>query len=72
MVMSWLMNSMINDIGKNFLLYGTTKEIWDATKEAHSINENTSEFFEVESILYDLYQGDMSVTQYFNTLTCHW
>ena len=25
MVMSWLINSMNNDIGENFLLYGTTK-----------------------------------------------
>ena len=26
MVMPWLINSMINDIGENFLLDGTTKE----------------------------------------------
>ncbi|KAM7461081.1 hypothetical protein LguiA_029202 [Lonicera macranthoides] len=32
MVMSWLINSMNNDIGENFLLYETTKEIWDAAR----------------------------------------
>ena len=26
-VMSWLINSMINKVGENFLLHGTTKEI---------------------------------------------
>lgn len=33
MVMSWLINSMTNDIGENFLLYGTAKEIWDAARK---------------------------------------
>ena len=72
MVMSWLINSMNNDIGENFLLYRTAREIWEATKEAYSNNENTSELFEIESILHDLRQGELSVTQYFNTLTRHW
>lgn len=72
MVMSWLMNSMTNEIGENFLLYETAKEIWDAVKETYFNNENTSLLFEVESILHDLRQGNMSVTQYFNTLTRHW
>ena len=48
MVMSWLINSMNNDIGENFLLYRTAREIWEATKEACSNNENTSELFEIE------------------------
>ena len=43
MVMSWLNNSMNNDIGENFLLYGTAKEILDAAKETYSDNENTAE-----------------------------
>lgn len=69
MVMSWLINSMMNEIGENFLLYGTAKEIWDAAKEAYYSFDNTSEMFSVESILHDLRQGDLTVTQYFSTLT---
>nr|CAN64661.1 hypothetical protein VITISV_034785 [Vitis vinifera] len=45
MIMSWLINSMNNDIGENFLLFGTTKDIWDATKETYSSSKNTSELF---------------------------
>lgn len=41
MVMSWLINSMNNDIGENFLLYGTTKEIWDVAREMYSSSKNT-------------------------------
>ncbi|XP_024024880.1 uncharacterized protein LOC112092581 [Morus notabilis] len=61
MVMSWLINSMINDIGENFLLYSTAKEIWDATKDTYSSKENTSELFGVETILHDLRQGETSL-----------
>ncbi|RVX10632.1 hypothetical protein CK203_016941 [Vitis vinifera] len=63
---------MTNDIGENFLLYGTAKEIWDAAKETYSNNENTSELFEVESVLHDFRQGELTVTQYFNTLNRYW
>ncbi|RVW94161.1 Retrovirus-related Pol polyprotein from transposon RE1 [Vitis vinifera] len=69
MIMSWLINSMNNDIGENFLLFGTAKDIWDATKETYSSSENTSELFQVESALHDFRQGEQSVTQYYNTLT---
>lgn len=72
MVMSWLINSMTNEIGENFLLYGTAREFWEAVRETYSNKENTSELFEIESILHDLQQGDMTVTQYFNTLTRYW
>ena len=70
--MSWLINSMTNDTGENFLLYGTAKEIWDTAKETYSNNENTSELFEVESVLHDFHQGESTVTRYFNTLNRYW
>nr|CAN83808.1 hypothetical protein VITISV_026963 [Vitis vinifera] len=56
MVMSWLINSMTNDIGENFMYYGTAKEIWDATRETYSNIDNTSTIFEIKSILQDLRQ----------------
>ncbi|XP_024030846.1 uncharacterized protein LOC112094389 [Morus notabilis] len=71
-IMSWLVNSMNVDIGENFLLYETAQEIWEAVRETYSSSENTSELFAIESILHDLRQGDLAVTQYFNTLTRHW
>lgn len=72
MVASWLVNSMTNNIGENFLLYDATKEIREAVKETYSANENTTELFEIKSIQHDLRQGDMHVTQYFNLPTRHW
>ena len=72
MVMSWLINSMNDDIGENFLLYETATEIWEAAKETYSSNDNTSELFGIESILHDLQQRELNVTQYFNSLMRHW
>nr|GMD39400.1 Retrovirus-related Pol polyprotein from transposon RE1 [Ipomoea batatas] len=72
MIMSWLINSMNNDIGEIFLLFETAQEIWDAAKETYSSSENTSELFRVESTLHDFRQGEQSVTQYYNTLTRYW
>ena len=72
MVMSWLINSMNNNIGENFLLYKTTKEIQDAARKTYSDSENTIELFEIEGILHDLHQVDLLVTEYFNLLTRNW
>ena len=63
---------MTNEISKNFLLYSTAHEIWDATKEFYSSKENTLEIYEVETNLRDLRRGDLSVTQYYNMLTRYW
>lgn len=61
MIKSWLISSMNNDIGENFLLYTTAKELWDAVKDSYSSSENTSELFAIKAALYDLRQDDTSV-----------
>ena len=71
-VMSWLLNTMTNEIGENFMFYDTAKEIWDAVKETYSNVDNTYVVFEIKSILHDLRQGESSVTEYFNILNKHW
>lgn len=72
LVMSWLLNTMTNEVGENFMYYNTAKEIWDAAKETYSNVDNTSAIFEIKSLLNDLRQGDLTVTEYFNTLTRYW
>ena len=72
MVMSWLINSMTNETGENFMYYKSAKEIWDAAKETYSNKDNTSEVFEIEGTLHDLRQGELSVTEYFNFLNKLW
>ena len=70
-VRSWLINSMNTEMGENFMYYKTAREMWDAVKRSYSNRENTSEIFRLKGILNDLHQGELSVTEYFNTLSCH-
>ncbi|KAF7812092.1 Retrovirus-related Pol polyprotein from transposon RE1 [Senna tora] len=72
MVMSWLINSMTTEIGDNFLLYTTAHDIWEAARESYSTHEKSAEIFEVESVLHNLNQGDMTVHQYHNSLIRCW
>lgn len=61
LVMSWLLNTMTNEIGENFLYYDTAKEMWDAVNETYSNVDNTSAIFEIKSLLHDLRQGEYLV-----------
>ncbi|XP_024031772.1 uncharacterized protein LOC112094608 [Morus notabilis] len=45
MVMSWLISSMTTEIGGNFLLYSTARDIWEAARETYSSSENTLNYF---------------------------
>ncbi|KAK1587896.1 hypothetical protein Q3G72_018028 [Acer saccharum] len=49
MVMSWLINSINNEISEDFMFYETAKEIRDAVKETYSNNKNTVELFAIKS-----------------------
>ncbi|GAV57857.1 UBN2_3 domain-containing protein, partial [Cephalotus follicularis] len=72
MVMFWLLNSMRNEMGENFMYYQTAEEIWDATRETYSNKDNTFIVFEIKRILHDLRQGEMTITDYFIALTRYW
>lgn len=62
LVMSWLLSSMTNEAGENFMYYDTAAEIWNAAKETYSNIDNTSAIFEIKSLLHDLRQGDSPIT----------
>ena len=61
MVMFWLLNSMTNEIGENFMYYKTAKDIWDTARETYSNKDNTSAIFKIKGILHDLRKGESSV-----------
>lgn len=71
MVISWLIISLTLDIGENFLLYPTTKVIWEAARDTYSSKDCTAELFEIKS-LHEFKQGDALVTQYLTMLIRYW
>lgn len=62
MVMCWLITSITPNIGENFLLYPTTKDIWEAARDMYSFKKKITELFETESILHEFKLGDGTVT----------
>lgn len=72
MIMSWILGSMIPEVGNTFMLYQTAAKIWKATKEMYSKRDNISELYELETQLRDFKQGDQSVSQFFSSISQIW
>ncbi|CAN0910966.1 Retrovirus-related Pol polyprotein from transposon TNT 1-94 [Linum grandiflorum] len=72
LVRTWLINSMKPNIGENYILHPSAKAIWDAAKSTYSTVDNSSAMFKIEQQLFQLQQGEMDVTEYFNLLGHHW
>ncbi|CAL5432783.1 unnamed protein product [Camellia sinensis] len=72
MVMTWLVNSMEEDISSNYMCYTTAQELWDNVNQMYSDLGNQSQVFELTLKLGDIRQGDDSVTKYFNSLKRLW
>ena len=71
-VMTWLCNSMTDEISESYLLADTAKEIWDAAKRTYSSMNNTAALLQLKRQLRDLQQREMTVTQYYSTLQRIW
>ena len=47
MVMTWLVNSMDEDISSNYLCYSMAKELWDNVNQMYSDLGNQSQVYEL-------------------------
>jgi hypothetical protein len=72
MVMTWLVNSMEEDISSNYMCYPTTQELWENVNHMYSDLGNQSQMFELTLKLGEMRQGEDSVTKYFNSLKRVW
>ena len=72
MVMTWLVNSMEEDISSNYMCYPTAKELWDNVNQMYSDLENQSQIFELNLKLSDIKQGEDTITKYFTSLKRIW
>ena len=48
-VMAWLLNSMEENIGENYMYYSTAKELWEAMNRVFSDLENSTQMFELRN-----------------------
>ncbi|XP_057948387.1 uncharacterized protein LOC131144058 [Malania oleifera] len=62
MVTAWLVNSMQPSIGKIYLFFPITNEVWDAVREAYSDVESYSLIFEIKTQLWQMRQGELDLS----------
>ena len=72
MIMTWLVNSMEEEIQANYLCYSTAKELWDNVTYMYSDIGNQSQVYELTLKLGEINQGEDSVTKYFHSLKRLW
>ena len=72
MIMTWLVNSMEEDIGSNYMCYSTAKELWDSINEMYPDVSNKSQVYELTLRIGEIKQGGESITKYFNNLKRIW
>ncbi|RVW76413.1 hypothetical protein CK203_056591 [Vitis vinifera] len=72
MVMTWLVNSMEEDINSNYMCYPTAQELWENVNQMYSDLGNQSQIFELTLKLGEIRQGEDNVTKYFNSLKRIW
>ncbi|RVW72934.1 hypothetical protein CK203_053082 [Vitis vinifera] len=72
MVMTWLVNSMEEDISSNYMCYPTVQEPWENVNQMYSDLGNQSQIFELTLKLGEIRQGEDNVTKYFNSLKRIW
>ena len=68
MVMTWIVNSMEEDIKESYLYYSTVKEMWDALTLAYLDIKNLTQLFKLQNRAHDLKQGELDVVQYISAL----
>ena len=72
MVMTWLVNSMEEEISSNYMCYPTAQELWENLNQIYFDLGNQSQIFELTLKLGEIRQGENNVTKYFNSLKRIW
>ena len=70
--MTWLVNSMNEEIGSNYMGYFIAKELWDNVNQMCSDLGNQSQVYELTLKLGEIQQGEESITKYFGSLKLLW
>ncbi|EPS67273.1 hypothetical protein M569_07502, partial [Genlisea aurea] len=71
MVTSWLLNSISKELVSSFTNCGSAIELW-RTLAAHYGIMNNNLLYQNQYDLYNLKQGDLSISEYYTKLTALW
>ena len=68
LVMSWLLHSMILEIGEGFLSLDTTKDVWDTIFETYARRGNLAQVYDLQRSVNRLDQAELTSLQYYSAL----
>lgn len=60
MVISWLLNSLLNEIAENILYYKITREIWEDLEERLG-QSNGPQLYHLQKHISELAQGNLDI-----------
>ena len=63
---------MLPKIGKPFLYLSSAKEVWDAVSQTYSKKGNTTQIYELKTMIHNTKQKNLTITTYHNTLKILW
>ena len=70
--MSWVLHSMIPEIGEGFLSLNAANDIWDNVFETYSRQGNIAQVYDLQWRVHRLDQAEMTSLQYYSALTTLW
>ncbi|GFS46154.1 hypothetical protein Acr_00g0100480 [Actinidia rufa] len=70
--MSWLLHSMIPEIGEGFLALDTAKDVWDTVFKTYSRQGNIAQVYDLQQSVERLDQAELISLQYYSALTTLW
>jgi len=71
MVVSWLLNSMVNDLAEAFLYVNSALQLWDELTDRFG-QSNGPLLYQLEKEISELYQGNDSVAVYYTKMKRLW
>lgn len=72
MIMAWLWNSMIQEIGNTCMFLSTANEILDAVEQTYSKEKYAAQVYDVKVKTVAAKQENKPVTEYAGQLKSHW
>jgi hypothetical protein len=71
-IITWLLNSMTQEIGRNCIFFSTAKEIWEHLQQIYFVKQNIPACYELENRIMNTKQGVHSVIDYYLNLNGLW
>ena len=71
MVLSWIMNAVVKDIGQSILFFANARDVWVQLEQRFGEADGTK-IFQIQRDLCVISQGYLSVTEYFTQIKKLW